>query len=246
MEPTDVETDNAAVLAMAAAFADVVEGLFSASGVHATLAQIVEFSVATIEGCEFAGIFIRDQGVVTTPISTDPIVVEVDALQHACHEGPCLDAISEGLTFYADELGSDPRWPKFGPEAAAVGMRSLLALPLITDGTFGALNLYSRYPQAFGVIDRARGLLLASMAKFALSVAHVHADQDRRAEDLQAALLTREMIGQAEGILIERERLTPNQAFHVLRKASQHLNLKLRDVAQGLVETGERPDTGSR
>jgi len=72
----------------------------------------------------------------------------------------------------------------------------------------------------------------------------VNEDEERRAENLAAALVTRELIGQAQGILIERERITPDQAFVVLRQASQHLNIKLREVAQNLVETGERPDTG--
>ena len=247
MQPADAGTgtDDEAALAMASDFMEVVQGLFSAQGERATLQKIVDLSVSTIEGCEFAGIFIREGRVVTTPVFTDPVVVTVDALQHDCGEGPCLDAIAEGTSFYADELGNDPRWPNFGPLALASGMRSLLAFPLSRDGTFGALNLYSRFPQAFGVVDRARGLLLASVASFASSTARMQAEQVRRAEDLQAALITRETIGQAEGILIERERLTPNQAFHVLRQASQHLNLKLRDVAQGLVETGERPDTGA-
>ena len=78
----------------------------------------------------------------------------------------------------------------------------------------------------------------------AFSSARTHEDEERRAANLQAALATREMIGQAQGILMERERITPDQAFDILRRASQHLNVKLRDVAQNLVDTGERPDTG--
>ena len=124
-------------------------------------------------------------------------------------------------------------------------MRSLLAIPMAAPGTSGAINLYARYPDAFGVIDRARGLLLASMAGFACSAARLHEDEERRAENLHAALVTRELIGQAQGILIERERITGDQAFHILRQASQHLNVKLREVAQDLIDTGERPDTGS-
>ena len=75
-------------------------------------------------------------------------------------------------------------------------------------------------------------------------MAQTHEDEERRAVNLHAALATREIIGQAQGILMERDRLSPDQAFDILRRASQHLNLKLRDVAQNLVDTGERPDTG--
>jgi GAF domain-containing protein len=230
---------------MASAFADVAEGLFDATSLQDTLDRIVEFAVITIEACEFAGIFLIEGDVITTPASTAPIVNEIDELQHVSGEGPCLDAIAQGLTFYADELENDDRWPSFGPLAYERGMRSLLALPLTTHGTFGALNLYSSYPQAFGVVDRARGLLLASMAGYAFASARTRAEAVRHTENLEAALVTRELVGQAQGILIERERITPEQAFHILRQASQHLNLKLREVAKDLVDTGVRPETGS-
>jgi hypothetical protein len=241
----ETSTIEDAAIASANAFTEVARALFLAGSVEDILARAVDLSVVTIEACEFAGAFLLEGDEITTRACTDPIVVEVDALQLHTGEGPCLDAIAHKLTFYADELGTDPRWPNFGPEAAAVGMRSLLALPMATDGTLGALNLYARYPQAFGVIDRARGLLLASMAGFACSTARSHEDEERRAENLHAALVTRELIGQAQGILIERERITADQAFHVLRQASQHLNVKLREVARDLIDTGERPDTGS-
>ena len=232
-------------IASAIAFTEVARSLFLSDSVEDSLTRAVDLSVLTIEACEFAGAFLLEGEEVTTRACTDPIVVEIDGLQLRAGEGPCLDAIAHKLTFYADELGTDPRWPSFGPEAAAMGMRSLLALPMATDDTLGTLNLYARYPQAFGVIDRARGLLLASMAGFACSIARAHEDEERRAENLHAALVTRELIGQAQGILIERERISADQAFHVLRQASQHLNVKLREVAQDLIETGERPDTGS-
>jgi GAF domain-containing protein len=225
-------------------FSETARILFQAGSVTDTLAQVVALAVATVEGCDFAGLFLIDDGVVTTPVQTDPIVDEVDALQHQANEGPCLDAITHRLIFYAEDLANDLRWPQFGPLAAAKGMRSLLALPLATDGNLGALNLYARYPAAFGVVDRGKGVILASLASLALSSAHSHEDEVRRVDNLHAALSSREVIGQAEGILMERERITAYEAFNLLRRASQHLNLKLREVAQNLVDTGEGPDTG--
>jgi hypothetical protein len=219
--------------------------LFSAGTVGDTLQALVDLAVETIEGCDYAGIFLLGEGGVTTPVQTDPIVTEVDAAQHQSGEGPCLAAILEGSTFYADELVDDERWPTFGAAASAVGIRSALALGLSAKNTRGALNLYARYPQAFGAVDRARALILASLAGLAVTAAEAHADDERRYGELQGALVTRELIGQAEGILIERERITGDQAFAILRRASQHLNIKLRDVAQDLVETGERPRTGN-
>ena len=225
-------------------FTQTAHGLFLAGGVELTLQAVVDLAVATIEGCDCAGLFVLKAGRVTTPVHTDTVVAELDALQINGHEGPCLDSIAQGTAFYAEDLAGDHRWPNFGPAAAAIGVRSLLALCLSGDGTVGALNLYARYPLAFGAVDRARGLVLAGLAGLALSVAEAHEEEARRAENLRQALVTRELIGQAQGILMERERITAEQAFDILRRASQHLNTKLREVAQQLVETGERPQTG--
>jgi hypothetical protein len=251
MDPTDQPTsehptssDGLVTSELADNFAESARTLFSAGSVTDTLARVVELAIATIEGCDFAGLFLVDGDVVTTPIHTDPMVDEIHALQHQTGEGPCLDSISQRVMLYADDLAIDPRWSRFGPPVSALGIRSALALPLASEGCVGALNLYARYPAAFGVVDRARGVILASLASLAISVALSHEDEDRRTEHLHAALTTREVIGQAQGILMERERISAAQAFDVLRRASQHLNRKLRDVAQDLVDTGARPETG--
>jgi GAF domain-containing protein len=231
------------VLELSTTIAQTV-GLFSADSAQDALDQVVGLAVTTIEGCDFAGIFLLRGDSVTTPVCSDSVVIEIDALQHSTGEGPCLDALSAASAVYAEDLGDDLRWPTFGPEAVAQGMRSLLAIPLVLDGAPGALNLYARYPRAFGVIDRGRGLLLAALAGLAFTAARAHEEEERKSTQLHAALATREMIGQAQGILMERERISPDQAFDILRRASQHLNLKLRVVAQSLVDTGERPETG--
>jgi len=239
-----VGTDGDSISELVVNYSETARVLFSAGSVTETLIQVVELATATIEGCDFAGLFLIEGDVVTTPVHTDPVVVEVDDLQHQTGEGPCLDAVTQAAIFYAADLTDDPRWPRFGGLATAAGVRSALALPLNSNGNLGALNLYARYPDAFGVVDRARGVVLASLAGLAVSAAHTHEDEERRSDNLHAALTTREIVGQAQGILMERERITADQAFDILRRASQHLNLKLREVAQTLVETGERPETG--
>jgi GAF domain-containing protein len=227
--------------------ADVLETatiLFAAGSVADTLTQVVNLAVSTIEGCDFAGLFLLESHLLTAPVHSDPIVGEIDALQHETGEGPGLHAVNQRLISYADDVTDDPRWPRFGPQAAASGIRSVLALPLSTNFSLGSLNLYARYPAAFGVVDRAKGVILASLAGLALSAARTHENEESRAGNLNDALATRELIGQAQGILMERERISSGQAFDILRRASQHLNRKLRDVAQDLVDTGQRPDTG--
>ncbi len=231
-------------------FFETATTLFSAGNVGDTLAEVVGLAVATIEGCDFAGIFVLEDGAIVTPVRTHPEVIELDALQQLSGEGPCLDALAQGVTVYADDLSVDSRWPEFAPSATANGIRSLLALPLLAshppEGCVGALNLYARYPQAFGVIDRARGLLLGALAAVALTIARTHESDERQVANLHEALASREVIGQAQGILMERERISADSAFDILRRASQHLNVKLRQVAQNLVDTGERPETGER
>jgi transcriptional regulator with GAF, ATPase, and Fis domain len=245
MTSSDPTTDEDPTSELTASLSETVQALFSAGNAVNTLQRVVDLAVDTIDGCDLAGVFLLDGDQVTTPVGTDPIVIEIDALQHRAGEGPCLDAITNRGSIYAFDLTEDTRWPRFGPQAAEAGVRSALALRLTgDDAARGALNLYARYPHAFGVIDRAKGLLLAALAGVALTAAQGHDEQQRRTDNLLGALATREVIGQAQGILIERERITADQAFDILRRASQHLNLKLRDVAQALVDTGENPDTG--
>ena len=245
MDSTEQESGFADPVAeIADTFSETAQALFSAGSVTDTLNQIVNVAVATIEGCDFAGILLKAGDLVTTPAGTDAIVEKIDGFQQRTGEGPCLEAIAQQLMFYAADLATEPRWPRFAAEAEAIGMRSVLALPMASEGGLGALNLYARFPEAFGVVDRGKGVILASLASVALSAAHSHEDDELRADHLHNALNARRVIGQAQGILMERERISADQAFDVLRRASQHLNVKLREVAQALVDTGERPDTG--
>ena len=226
---------------LVATFSETARALFSAGDLQATWQAVVDLAVATVEGCDFAGISLMGGQQVTTPARTDALVAVVDELQQETGEGPALDAIAQGGAVYAVDLAEDRRWLRFGPGAVGAGIRSVLAVLVANDGTLGALSLYSRYPSAFGVVDRAKATALSALAGAALVAVGAREDEERKAENLRAALDTRAVIGQAQGILMERERISADQAFDVLRRASQHLNIKLREVAQGLVDTGESP-----
>ncbi len=222
-------------------FSAVALALFASGSVTDTVQRIVDLAQATVDGCEAAGIVVVDAGQATTAAASDPLVVTLDQMQIDAGEGPCLDAAITGAAFYAEDLVDDRRWPIFGPQAVEVGIRSVLAYSL--PGTqLSALNLYARLPVAFGANSRAQGLLFATLAGIALGSATEREADERRAGNLHEALRTRELIGQAQGILMERERIGAEAAFDVLRQASQHMNVKLRDVAETLVETGERPE----
>ncbi|HUP85370.1 MAG TPA: GAF and ANTAR domain-containing protein [Acidimicrobiales bacterium] len=210
----------------------------------ATLGRIVALATDTVFECDASGILVDGPNGLATAAASAPIVAALHALQVESGEGPCFDAVASQTPFYATDLARDPQWPTFARGAVALGIRSVLAYPVVNSGRASALNLYAAMPEAFGAADRARGLLLSVFAGLAIGAADELERADAREANLRAALRTRELIGQAQGILMERERITSDQAFALLRDSSQYLNVKLREVAQNLVETGETPTIG--
>ncbi len=243
MEPGQYPPD------LAETFSDIARRLYRAETVEETLEEIAELACQTVPGCDSAGISLVRGRVVETPAQTDSVVGDLDALQSEVGQGPCLDAIHEHGTFYAEDLSSEERWPTFAPKAVEKGMASLLSYRLFIEEddsgerTMGALNLYSKKHAAYDEAAREVGSILASHASVALAAAQALAREKDQVVNLQQALASRDVIGQAKGILMERERLTADQAFDVLRRASQHVNLKLKEVAERVTETGERPPT---
>ena len=224
--------------------AELARALFAdAASPDDALRRIVAAAVATVSGCAYAGILVAEPAGFATAAATAAIVQNLHRLQIDAGEGPCIDAVTTQAPHYVTDLADGHEWPSFSPSAVDLGIRSVLAYPLTAVGRPSALNLYAELPAAFGAVDRARGLLLAVFAGLALDAADVQAKADRREGNLRAALQSRELIGQAQGILMERERITADQAFALLRDSSQHLNVKLREVAQRLIETGEAPAT---
>lgn len=222
----------------------LADRLFGSGTVAGTLQQIVALAEEAVEGCDAAGVLTIDRDDRPhTLASGSPLAAAIDRLQINAGEGPCLDAARTGTTFYAEDLADETRWPAFSPQATRAGVRSVLAYSLSAQ-RMSALNLYSGLPAAFGAHDRAKGQLFATLARHALDAAEVHATEEFKTANLNEALRTREVIGQAQGILMEREQVTAEQAFAMLRRASQHLNVKLREVAARLVETGESPEAG--
>lgn len=217
-------------------FSEVAVELFAADTVEGTLQRIVDLAASSIDGCDLAGILVIDEDDhAHTVAATEAIVTRLDEAQIDSDEGPCLDAARSGATFYATDLLDDERWPTFAVVASEHGIRSVLAYSLSAH-QLGALNLYARLPAAFGVTDRAQGTLFSTLARLALDSAQDRAAGEDLAENLGEALKTREVIGQAQGILMEREQITPEQAFDILRRASQRMNRKLRDVARDMVQ----------
>ena len=174
----------------------------------------------------------------TTPVATDPLVVELDNYQYEAREGPCLEAVKEAApAVYSADLAGDERWPTFAPRAAGRGVGSILSHKIAANGNVGALNMYSERAQAFTEADRDAARLFALFAAVMMGFS-----QERmQATQLRAALESRDVIGQAKGIIMERDKLTADQAFEKLRRASQQLNRKLRELAEDVAATGEEP-----
>ncbi|MGK2950234.1 MAG: GAF domain-containing protein, partial [Acidimicrobiales bacterium] len=139
---SDEATDDAAIDELERNLATVARSLFDSGTVEGTLQLAVDLAAATVDGCDFAGVFLLVDGRVTTAAASDSFVVELDELQFATEEGPCLDAIRDGGTYYAVDLDDDPRWPRFGAAATQRGIRSAVAFRL-SDRPVSALNLYA-------------------------------------------------------------------------------------------------------
>ena len=224
---------------LAETLAEVARALGAERSVQGTLEKIVELAVATIDGCDHAGLTLVEAGEMSAPATTDDIPGKVDAVQYETGEGPCLDAVRQHDVFQTDDLTQEERWPNFSRRAAEeTGVISVLSFRLfIEEDTMGALNLYSKQEAAFDADDRAVGSIFAAHAAVALSAA-------RKQAHLEQAVRTRDVIGQAKGILMARQHVTADEAFDMLRRASQRLNVKLRDLAQQMA-TGTIPPATS-
>lgn len=210
--------------------AQLARDLVGQDSVQATLDAIASSAVKLVEGCDAAGILTVSKGRAVTLAVCGDMVAESDRLQGELGEGPCFDAArredGERLFRIADMTRPQPSWPRYSKAARDLGIGSMTGVLLYTEEeNFGALNLYSRRPGAFGADIEAAGWLLASHAAVALATA-------RTVDQLEHALDTRHAIGEAMGILMERHQLSEDDAFGVLRRISQDHNLKLRDVAQ--------------
>lgn len=216
--------------------ADMARRLAAGPSVEEMLDHALQFAVEFVPGCEQAGIsIVRANQRIETPASVGPLAAACDHLQEELREGPCLSAITDSTTIRIDDLATEERWPAFAAKASELGVRSLLACQLATmRDRVGALNLYSTEVGAFD------GTAETLATAYAIHVGLALAAMDKES-NLRTAMRTRELIGQALGILMERHRLTATQAFDLLVHVSQARHVKLRDLAELLTTTGELP-----
>ena len=195
------------------------------------IAELVEHAAVEVPGAQYAGVTVtRNKKQIDTPAATHKWPIILDEIQQRHREGPCLTAAWEEKTMHVADLENDDRFPLYRRDVLEqTPIRAVMSFQLfIADETMGALNVYAEKPQAFGQVSRDIGLVFAAHSSVAWNAA-------RREEQFRRALASRDTIGQAKGMIMERYGVDAVQAFEVLRKLSQDSNVPLVQVATELV-----------
>ena len=220
-------------IALARTFGEAARSLRAEDDVDATLTKLVHLAVETLDACQHAGISLIKRRQISSGPRTDDIPARIDDLQTHLGEGPCLDTIRDHETFHTGCLSQEARWPDFSRRAhGETGVESILSLRLfIEEDTMGALNLYSKQPDAFGEDDIAIGSVFAAHGAVAMANA-------RDEGSLQRAFDSRVIIEQAKGKLAGERDISMDDAFELLRDHARNNNAMIHSVARDVVESG--------
>ncbi|MBV9593451.1 MAG: GAF and ANTAR domain-containing protein [Actinobacteria bacterium] len=229
--------EEAAIQRIAESFTSLGRDLVDGPDLDQTLGIVSRRALEMIAGAEQASITRGRGGRFETVGATGPMATNADAIQYDVGTGPCVDAAVQDAVFRTGDLAADPRWPEFGKRAAgAEGVASMLSARLYfeDDDLIAALNLYSRQYDAFDDVDVSVVTILSVHASSAITSVRLR----DRVENLMRALKSNRDIGAAVGVLMAQYKLTQDQAFDLLRVASQHRHRKLADIAHEVIETG--------
>jgi PAS domain-containing protein len=220
--------------------AEVTADLARPQNPRETLAKVVTMGRLALPACDDVAVFLlRPRRRMEIPPGVAGLADACDRLQEELREGPGLTAVESGLPVHSRDLTQDRRWPRFGRLAARGGVRSVIAVPLAAQrGVAGVLTFYAHAAGAFAADEVVLAQAYATHA--AIALAHVELEAN-----LRIGLETREEIGRAVGILMERHRIRPEAAFDMLVAASQQSQRKLRDIAAWMTQTGEDPSAAS-
>ena len=216
-------------------FARMAQDMFAQAKIDDTLATVLRLSRETFP-CDAVSIMLAsDGGRIAQAAASSGAAARADELQLEFREGPSLQSLTGRQHLTVNDLRFDSRWRFWAPQAADLGHRSAMSLSLDDDETVGALTLYSHLPSFFHADDVALGEIFARHASTSVAIA-------RERDQLLKAVDSRGVVGQAQGILMERYDVDADQAFQVLRRYSSHLNQKLRSIAEGVVRSRALPD----
>jgi hypothetical protein len=231
---------------------DVVARLTTAIGdlqrnespVREGLGELVARAARQTPGAQYAGMTVvsRTHGI-STAAATHHFAMLLDEIQERHQEGPCVSAAWRQNTEHIDDLETEERWPHYRRDALMeTPVRSVLAFEVFVDKDVrGALNFYAEQPGAFQRDSFELGLIFATHIALAWSMF-------RRTDQFRSALLSRDIIGQAKGIIMERFHVNAIHAFELLSRLSQETNTKLADIAQQIIDSNDicSNDTGSK
>jgi GAF domain-containing protein len=226
---------------LAAEFVGLSRELFTVppeAGVVGILERVVHRARSIVPTAAMVSVTLREaDGTFHTPAQTDPLATQADEIQYETGEGPCVEATASSSTGFTQspDLAHDERYPRFGPRVVDLGLTAVCSTGMFPGGDpprLGALNYYFRGPEGLAEVDQDAMLILASHAAVALRAARGLEAEKLRTVQLTDALQSRDVIGQAKGILMERRGADADQAFDILRRASQDLNVKIRDIAR--------------
>ncbi|HZC10887.1 MAG TPA: GAF and ANTAR domain-containing protein [Mycobacterium sp.] len=196
------------------------------------LGELTQSAISAMPGAQYAGITIASRtGKVRTASATDRYPALLDEIQQRRGQGPCLSAAWEHHVIQIDDMQLENRWPAYCRDARETPIRSIISFQLFADhNTMGALNFYAEKPNAFDADAAEMGLILATHTAVAWTMV-------RRDEQFRSALASRDIIGQAKGMIMERFKVDAIQAFELLKRLSQSSNRPLAGVARQLVES---------
>lgn len=214
--------------------------LFGEQTLDAVLDLVVSLACSGVTRADWVSVSLVSKAVpdrFETRSATSEGVRDVDATQYSTGQGPCVEAIRTGQNVHVVLNEEVQRWPDFVRDATEMGAASVLSTPLYArESVIGSLNIYSSEASPFGADDQELALAFAGHASVVLANAAAFMTRDLVNHQLQEALASRDLIGQAKGILMARKGCSSDEAFDVLRRASQRVNRKLRDVAQDVVD----------
>jgi GAF domain-containing protein len=228
--------------AVTTAFDELGRLSFAEHSLESVLQRVTELAAGVLPGEPVISMTILAGDRPSTVAATGDLAQHLDQTQYRLASGPCLAAATTGRTAEIVDTRSSTEWPEFAAEAAAAGCDSVLSFPLpVREKVSGALNVYARQ---FSAADEGVRRLVSRFADYAVvpvSNMYLYESAVERAEHLAAALDSRAVIDQAKGILMERFKLTPDQAFQALTRVSMETNTKVRDIAERFVATGDLP-----
>ena len=204
------------------------------------LSDVTRIAAKGIPGAEATSItLLRDEKAFTVAHYGD-MALAADELQYEHGYGPCMDAGRAGVLLRVDDMRSEERWPDYVAHLLkTTNVLSSLSVPLPYQGSsIGALNNYSTKPEAFATPESLQaGLEVAEVVAVAVANADAHWQLGEQARNMRRAMESRAVIEQAKGVLMAQRHVTAEQAFEILREASQRYNRKLREIALGIVES---------